>query len=441
MSAPGTKSPLDNEMIYRYSTTAGWDDIPTEIFIYIFKKLNITSLRCCFAVNKKWREIATCICDNQYLWQALAEDGMVNNGMTQQLKTTLSWKDLYFNSFLWTKLPSAVALKLHEVEKSDVRNMHVYKDKIIVVHPNSVECYDIESFQVIKSILTLNCVDVQESDDILMVVTDNNYDSNTHRVTMFIKLDKDEEINIQNFHIPLRMPGNGSIHAFVESLHWRLIGNRVYVIDKKCVLWECSAINRVLSVKALAKYYGEIPRTRSSIIHVIKEDVYISLKWGHLLTVTKNSRMFRKVNTTEVPTKMIENSKLNMTTSCRKGFTTFNAFIKFPFAVQFVDVSVAPLNMIHYHYDDPEMTCALQHGDVIIRGFVDGEIAINLLRDDFKYNLNVQQFDQDEVKEPAVIALDICELKGMHKLFVATKHKLYNILLKYPNDRQETRTK
>ncbi|XP_063532709.1 uncharacterized protein LOC134743233 isoform X2 [Cydia strobilella] len=269
MSAPGTKSPLDNEMIYRYSTTAGWDDIPTEIFIYIFKKLNITSLRCCFAVNKKWREIATCICDNQYLWQALAEDGMVNNGMTQQLKTTLSWKDLYFNSFLWTKLPSAVALKLHEVEKSDVRNMHVYKDKIIVVHPNSVECYDIESFQVIKSILTLN----------------------------------------------------------------------------------------------------------------------------------------------------------------------------FPFAVQFVDVSVAPLNMIHYHYDDPEMTCALQHGDVIIRGFVDGEIAINLLRDDFKYNLNVQQFDQDEVKEPAVIALDICELKGMHKLFVATKHKLYNILLKYPNDRQETRTK
>ncbi|XP_063378857.1 uncharacterized protein LOC134665800 [Cydia fagiglandana] len=437
MSVPtDTKSPLDNEMRSCYSTTAGWDDIPTEIFINIFKKLNITSLRCCFAVNKKWREIATCICDNQDLWQALAEDGMVNHGVTQELKSTLSWKELYFNSFLWTKLPSAVALKLHEVEQSNVRNIHVYRDKVIVVHSNGVECYDIEHFQVIRSIITLNCVDVQESDDMVMVVTDNNYDSH-YRVTMFIKLDKDEEIDIRKFHIPLRMPGDGSIHAFVESLHWRLIGNRVYVIDKN-VLWECSAINGVLVIKALAKYYGEIPRTRSSTIHVIEEDVYISLKWGNLLTVTKNSRMFRKVNTTEIPTKIIDSSKLYTRTSSRNGSNTFNAFIKFPFAAEFIDKRVAPLNMIHYHYDDPEMICALQHGDVILRGFEDGEIAINLLRDDFKYNLNVQQFDQDEVQEPAVIALDICELKGMHKLFVATKHKVYNILLKYPNDNMET---
>ncbi|XP_061709811.1 uncharacterized protein LOC133519748 [Cydia pomonella] len=437
MSAPtGTKSSLDNEMISRYSS-ASWDDIPTEIFIYIFKKLNITSLRCCFAVNKKWRDITTCICDKQDLWQALAEDGMVNHGVTQQFKSTLSWKDLYFNSFLWTKLPSAEALKLHEVELSDIRNLRVYRDKLLVVHPYGVECYDIKSFQAIRSILTLNCVDVQESDNILMVVTENNYDTH-YRVTVFIKLDKDEEINIEIFHMPLRMPRDGSIHAFVESLHWRLIGNRVYVIDKKCVLWKCSAINRVLSVKALAKYYGEIPRTRSSTIHVIKEDVYISLKWGHLVKVTKNTRMFQKVNTIEIPTRNIENSTLNTKAPRREGFNTFNAFIKFPFAVEFIDRSVAPLNMIHYHYNDSKMTCALQHGDVVIRGFVDGEVTINLLRDDCKYNLNVHQFGQDEVKEPAVIALDICELKGMHKLFVATKHKLYNVLLKCPNDRRKT---
>ncbi|XP_063361454.1 uncharacterized protein LOC134650430 [Cydia amplana] len=441
MSAPtGIKSPLDNEMISRVSTV-GWNDVPTEIFLYIFKKLNITSLRCCFDVNKKWREIVTCICDNKDLWQELAEDGMVNHGVIQKLKSTLSWKDLYFNSFLWTKLPSAVALKLHEVEKLDVRNMHVYRDKVIVVHPNGVECYDIESFQVIRSILALNCVDVQESDYMLMVVTDNNNDSNKHRVTIFIKLDKDEDINIENFYIPLRIPRDGSMYAFVESLHWRLIGNRVYVIDKNGVLWECSAINRVLSVKTLAKYYGEIPRTRSLTIHVMMEDVYISLKWGKFVTVTKNSRMFRNTtHTTEIPTKIIGNSKLNTTTPCRIDFNTFNAFIKFPFAVEFIDRSVAPLNIIHYHYDDPEMTCALQHGDAILRGFVDGEITIHLLRDNFKYHLNlhVQQFDQGEVEEPAVIALNICELKGMHKLFVATKHKLYNVLLKYPNDGQET---
>ncbi|XP_047986796.1 uncharacterized protein LOC125226748 isoform X2 [Leguminivora glycinivorella] len=261
----------------------------------------------------------------------------------------------------------------------------------------------------------------------LMVVTET--DDSYNKVAIFLKLDKDWDMS-KNVSIPAMELGRGGIHSFFGCLCWRLAGNRAYVIDASGVLWECCAIDRDLTVTASAKYYGLFPRTANSPIHLTSGDVYVSINCGNLVTVTKDNMMFRKVKMTEIPTKVIENFKKTKT-PCREGFNTFNAFIKFPLDTEFVDRSVAPLNMIHYHYVDPDMTCALQLGDVVFQGFVDGEIKITLLRNYFKLNLNVKQFDQDEVSDCAVTALDIYEMKGMHKLMVATKHKLYAILLKY----------
>lgn len=51
------------DIIFEVDPTVRWDLCPAEILIIIFENLDITSLRCCSLVNRRWKEIIYDMCE------------------------------------------------------------------------------------------------------------------------------------------------------------------------------------------------------------------------------------------------------------------------------------------------------------------------------------------------------------------------------------------
>ncbi|XP_073951247.1 uncharacterized protein [Choristoneura fumiferana] len=420
------------DIILEVEPTVGWDLCPAEILIIIFEKLDITSLRCCSLVNRRWKEIVYDICEFKELWKEFAEDGVANCAVMHRSKSLLSWKDLYFNSLLWNNIKSTTINKINEIEKLIIKSIFVYKDNIIIVSSTNVEYYNVESFQLVGAI-SVTCDCVEETDDMIVVGSKNN---DYYRITLFGKLDNSNNLKSIEKHFL-----GETYHDACEvsrSWRWKLHNNACYLIDFKSILWRAYRLDNTWHVKSLARYFGvyqDAIENSISVMHIYKQqDVFVSFKFGDLMRVDRNAIEFRRVHRPEVPTHVITGPIIDRK-PYKKGLDKFNAFLSAPFGVGF-DAEFTEHDLVHFYYDDPTLSCGMQHGEVVFLGYDDGRVAIILLKN---YTepvriINIKDFEKYALLDPAVTGLDVCEVKNKHMLFVKTNSKMYQLLIEYPDN-------
>ncbi|XP_026328829.1 uncharacterized protein LOC113236842 isoform X2 [Hyposmocoma kahamanoa] len=202
----------------------------------------------------------------------------------------------------------------------------------------------------------------------------------------------------------------------------------------------------------LARYYG---CTRSiADIHIYEEDVYLMLKTGTVFRLDRKGRNFEPLShlitieqyrlmqyTMLLRANKIELSIPNVcdlkippyTVGNGVLFHKFSAIVGVPSDKEFKINQ--DMNSVIMEY--PDLSCATQHGDVLLLGFKDGKIEIGLAK-------NLTNGGKPEVREyiqhyhnylddnPEIVCIEVHEVKESHRVFVATRFHIYELIIRYP---------
>ncbi|CAK1603976.1 unnamed protein product [Parnassius mnemosyne] len=339
------------------------------------------------------------------LWQKLAELGMYNKGITLKEKSTLNWRGVYFNSLLWLDHMDTINVKLvKSIKIHCVRNIHVYKDNIIVVSVSDVKFYNVHTFEVTK-ILRKSCTDYQESDH--------------------ITVEHNEK------YLFVRLKHNSTAVSFTGHI-FKLINDCCYIVDDKCVLWRIICCDNKNEIKSILRIHGGSESIITDI-NIYENDVFVLLRNGIIYRGTGSCWDFEVVcdlNTSD----FYKSSVFSM-------YQMFNVVYSVPMQNGSTSESDDFSKTDEILMACPGLSCATPHGEILFLGYEDGKIVIRVRkksREISHMKFNIRDIGDNPIIEHAAIeAIDVCEVNDAHYLFVLTKFKIFKVILTHANNHSE----
>ncbi|XP_023941950.2 uncharacterized protein LOC112048586 [Bicyclus anynana] len=458
------------------NTDSVWATCPLDILITVFKKLNIKSVINCRGVNIFWRDVADYYFEHFKLWPTVIQHTIGEATFTE--KSVLEWKDKILSAQSWQDVSKASVSLRHRYKLKDLaENICVYRDNLIVTTNAAVTYYNINNFEVNKTIAFTPLLEymfakrqfANEYVDIEILRKFVNTMNTDRDVFHYRRVDM-LEMHLENLEIRGQTlcrqeyeSSAGSVFRYQETsslvvelkltnecsegfleltltnklytdpLHsdsvrklyvkypviFRVHLNSCYFISRN-VLWMYTAVVNGWDKKWLAHFYG---CESLHSIHINRENVYVLLTSGNVLLVDMDYKSLINI--------------FRLTTSLSFMDPTpfmFNTcvLVRTPNSV---DSEIRPCkkaDLMKCMFRD-KVTCVLEHGYAVLIGYEDLKIEIYLHKKLFESEVPELKFSiKDMVHEemnPKIRALDIYEDDIGHHLFVSSYYYVYELLL------------
>ncbi|XP_049702991.2 uncharacterized protein LOC110380572 [Helicoverpa armigera] len=394
-----------------------WELCPPELLCMIFKNLNSKALLACMAVSKRWKDIVMDYIECHKLWEKMVLEEMVNKGGTFRRKSKLNDKGILINSKLWNSVSIAQIEVYYTYDSEDFIKMRVYKDNLILLMDNDINYFDIKEKELrTYNDSSINLADYYENE--YMAVILEQFEGNEADLRLYGKSNPDDTSFNESF-----------MYIMNGILLFKLEDNICYIITNKYIVWALIWHKETWQVRLKGRYYGSAYDTICAM-HVSNKTISMVTKSGLILCEDPNSKKFDKA----------QNFRTQLWPNNAKHCVLFSLS-------EIVVSVVGGSHRIEAYHDSQlkrttvlcaDMTCATEHGEVLLIGYKDGAVAICLLKD-LKNNQNkpqrllqIQDFDRD-VTDTAILGLEVYEDKMSHHLFVAVEDKVIQLLITYPN--------
>ncbi|KAJ8732204.1 hypothetical protein PYW08_014934 [Mythimna loreyi] len=402
------------------TTTLTWETCPEELLRMILKQLSLKCLLSCMTVNRRWNAIVLDYIELNSLWPKIFSTIMVNKGRTFRRKSVFGIKNMLMNSLLWSFVPLAQIDLHHTYELPNMRRILVNKEKLILIadprtNTRPIRYYNVTNKELTKSLSSTE-IDFRENDYMIVMLVKGG-----RELLAFGKENPDDH-----------GANDELLYTMLNPLLYRLEDNICYVVAKHNVIWALIWDKKEWDLKSRGRYYGNELDILCGI-YVYDERVYLVTKLGIVLREDPSTRSYQKVNSYVLLPSVNDFSVLEMFNQNGLAISVKNS--------QRIKVCHHSTRYLKW-LECGDMTCATEHGEVLFIGYKDGTVAIctpNSMSDTHDQPdrlFNVQDFDAS-IELPSILAVEVFENKLCHHLFVATQHKVLQLLITYPDHVRE----
>ncbi|CAB3243964.1 unnamed protein product [Arctia plantaginis] len=389
------------------------NNCPLEIVCLIFKYLDTKALSSCMLVSKKWKHLAEYTVERLKLWDNMVKKEMINKGSSFVNKSTLDQRNIFKNFILWHHVAMSEIKHLNIYKMASVKKMKVYKDNLILITDSQVLYYDIKTYKLMKT-LERSCLDFEESDQSVVELVqepDSSQKLYVYRKSGTNEYDLDR----------LKKNSVNEVKAF------RLENELCYVFTTRNILLRL--INKVTrwEMECIGRHYGS-DYDPMTTIHICNDALYMVTKLGYVWYAETHNFRFVKIHKLHVPNNISKHNWVMFDTfSCAVPVNSTEQLIKINYDLKSEVIVLECANM----------SCGLQHGDVLILGFSDGGVEIRMpkkngaIEENSKLYFNIQQFLKQE-DDHEILSLNVCETVNSHILFIRTRDCVHQLQLSYP---------
>ncbi|KAL0892395.1 hypothetical protein ABMA27_015516 [Loxostege sticticalis] len=404
------------------SSNYAWNDCPPELLLMILDhydaRTNVQTLLNCLAVNRRWWNVVSSLVENRIGHEEFLTLALSDGGASFRKRAKLpSISDLLLNLCLWKDIHFTQITGNHIYDLTEVLNVNVYKDKIIVVTNRDVKYYNLNSHKLIKT-LPIRCSNFDENEFMYLKVEDTRFDMDhiiLEEMILYGKLTDRSELDD-------RFKFTSKIKFF------RIYDNCCYYTTWAFTIFVAKWANNGWTSQLVGRYFGYGVIT-DVIVH--NEDIVALLNWGGMLVAdVGNSKL-----------KLISRKKTSVIFEL-PAYASKSILYERYGAVATVP-STYPLHLsyngVYWILECPDLMCSLKHGNMLILGYKNGKVEIynpdtfsnKIRRLKPEVTITVQSlapFDY-ELFDTSVRHLEVAEVKGGHVLIIVTSIYVHQVTL------------
>ncbi|XP_052751710.1 uncharacterized protein LOC128200893 isoform X2 [Galleria mellonella] len=324
-------------------------------------------------------------------------------------QNTEPWQ-LIINCLWWFNVQRCNVQKIYEYDVNDIEQICICNENIIVRTSTSVEYFSIVRHVCIRA-LSKTCIHYEATEYLVVIIY---YEDDVNKIILHRK-------NVNSGFKTLYL-NNLAINCFLVEEQYLLVlldDGSLWYISWNEINWES---------KLIAIYY----ENRGTIVtlHLHQDWIYGICQWGSLYSVNMNGGLnFEKVCDFNIPDYASQNMDPFFFDKC-------SIVVSVPSNME-VKYTVLMINDTKYiMLERPGLTCATTHGEMLLLGYKNGKVEFyeqkSIIRN-YPPNatLYLTNFVTPSHDDLAIIGLDVYESNASHHLFIATRHKIYEILLSH----------
>ncbi|XP_059048314.1 uncharacterized protein LOC131843650 [Achroia grisella] len=397
-----------------------WYDCPPEILMKIFKYLDYNSLISCMSVNKNWMRLSKCIAED-IGYTKIAEEGLYKyDNFKNRFKFEEDPLNIILNSLLWFKVNSCSTQKVYEYDVDDVKTISVYEDFLIICTKKCLKYYSVMGHDWITG-NELQCIYFEETEYFIAMLVHDSKKKKIQIILIGKITGSDAHFNISE------VTDITSIIARTDISCFLIEKDQAFFICDKGILWKLMWTKNTWETKLVARYYGNC--TSLVTLHSYQDRLYALCHWGRVFFIDVGALYFEKLCHFILPSYASK-------TITPVFFHKHSLIVSVPSDMESKCTVLNVDDDEHVLLERPGLTCVKIHSEALLLGYEDGKVELCIQKKMVKNGqpdkiLYLRDFAAPECDDLSVVGLDVHETEASHHLFIATRNKVYDILLTY----------